>query len=174
MIKLLIPALVLAMRLSAGPLSAFLSPPAILAAAATDVANNLYIAGNTTQGNLPVTSGAFQTSFSPCPPSSGGFLCQHGFVAKFSSNGSLLLASRTLTEALPTAITVASSGDVFAVGSTSVAPAFQEPRAHFKPRIRAGSTPSSSISIQRSGATNHASSFPTTPGAVLVPPTDRR
>src|ERR1700730_14323230 len=90
MIKILFTAFVVAMRMSAGPLSAFFTAPTVITATATDASNNLYIAGNTTQGNLPVTAGAFLPYYPACQDISP---CQHGFIAKISSGGTLVFST---------------------------------------------------------------------------------
>jgi hypothetical protein len=57
---------------------------------AVDAAGNVYIVGNTGSTNLPVTPGAFQTTYrgdDPNTPASGG----DGYVAKISADGRTLL-----------------------------------------------------------------------------------
>src|SRR5579871_6880321 len=82
-------ALLLFLPLSASPLAPFFSPPTLITATIADSSNNLYIAGATTQGNLPVSAGVVQPSLPPC--ASPG--CQHGFLAKISPNGGLSFAT---------------------------------------------------------------------------------
>lgn len=110
--RLLILALIASAQLSAGPLSAFFSAPAVMNATATDASNNLYIAGYTTKGTLPVTAGAFLTSFPACQ----SLYCQHSFLAKFSSSGKLVFATYVGdfdTGDYITAISVDASQDIY-------------------------------------------------------------
>jgi uncharacterized protein (TIGR03437 family) len=119
MMKVIFPALIVAMRVSAGPLSAFFSAPAIITATATDASNNLYIAGNTTQGNLPATPGAFLIRFPACPDVSP---CQHGFIAKVSSGGKLIFATYLIgmdDGDSVSAIALDASQDIYIAGSAT-------------------------------------------------------
>src|SRR5580698_7588211 len=88
MTKIVFATFIATMRMAAGPLSAFFSPPTIITATATDAAHNLYIAGSTTQANLPVTPGAFQRY-----PECLGCPAGYDFVAKISSSGNLVFAT---------------------------------------------------------------------------------
>ena len=68
----------------------------IVHAVATDLAGNLYLAGETTSSNFPVTPGAFQTKRGNSPGTIFGFESQYlpnAFVAKLSRDGQILWAS---------------------------------------------------------------------------------
>jgi len=68
----------------------------IVHAVATDSAGNVYLAGETTSSNFPVTPGAFQTKRGNSPGTIFGFESQYlpnAFVAKLSRDGQILWAS---------------------------------------------------------------------------------
>ncbi len=68
----------------------------IVHAVATDSAGNVYLAGETTSSNFPVTPGAFQTKRGNAPGTVFGFESQYlpnAFVAKLSRDGQILWAS---------------------------------------------------------------------------------
>src|SRR6185369_10320088 len=63
---------------------------------ATDSAGNVYVAGETTSSNFPVTAGAFQTKRGNSPGTIFGFQSQYlpnGFVAKLNPAGQILWAT---------------------------------------------------------------------------------
>jgi Beta-propeller repeat len=68
----------------------------IVHAVATDSAGNVYLAGETTSSNFPVTAGAFQTKRGNSPGTIFGFEGQflpNAFVAKLSPAGQILWAT---------------------------------------------------------------------------------
>jgi len=68
----------------------------IIHAVATDSAGNVYVAGETTSSNFPVTAGAFQTRRGNSPGTIFGFegeFLPNAFVAKLSPAGQLLWAT---------------------------------------------------------------------------------
>ena len=68
----------------------------IIHAVATDSAGNVYLAGETTSSNFPVTAGAFQTKRGNSPGTIFGFEGQflpNAFVAKLSPAGQILWAT---------------------------------------------------------------------------------
>ena len=68
----------------------------IVHAVATDSAGNVYLAGETTSSNFPVTAGAFQTKRGNSPGTIFGFEGQYlpnAFVAKLSPAGQILWAT---------------------------------------------------------------------------------
>ena len=68
----------------------------IIHAVATDSAGNVYLAGETTSSNFPVTAGAFQTKRGNSPGTIFGFEGQYlpnAFVAKLSPAGKILWAT---------------------------------------------------------------------------------
>ena len=68
----------------------------IIHAVATDSAGNVYLAGETTSSNFPVTAGAFQTKRGNSPGTIFGFTGQYlpnAFVAKLSPAGQILWAT---------------------------------------------------------------------------------
>jgi uncharacterized protein (TIGR03437 family) len=68
----------------------------IVHAIATDSASNVYLAGETTSSNFPVTKGAFQTKRGSAPGTIFGFEGQYlpnAFVAKLSPAGQILWAT---------------------------------------------------------------------------------
>ena len=68
----------------------------IIHAVATDSAGNVYLAGETTSSNFPVTAGAFQTRRGNSPGTIFGFVGQflpNAFVAKLSPAGQILWAT---------------------------------------------------------------------------------
>lgn len=68
----------------------------IIHAVATDSAGNVYLAGETTSSNFPVTAGAFQTKRGNSPGTIFGFegpFFANAFVAKLSSTGQILWAT---------------------------------------------------------------------------------
>ncbi|HME06139.1 MAG TPA: SBBP repeat-containing protein [Bryobacteraceae bacterium] len=68
----------------------------IVHAASTDFAGNVYLAGETTSSNFPVTAGAFQTKRGNSPGTIFGFEGQflpNAFVAKLSPAGQILWAT---------------------------------------------------------------------------------
>ena len=74
--------------------STYFAPSTIPSSIAVDAAGSAYLAGST-QGNLPVTPGAYQTACN-CASFSTGFLeviVEGGFATKFDSTGSSLLYS---------------------------------------------------------------------------------
>lgn len=62
---------------------------------AVDSAGSAYVAGQTRSGDFPVTPGAFQTAFHPCPPpnQAPANCSADGFVAKLDPAGSTLAYS---------------------------------------------------------------------------------
>ncbi len=62
---------------------------------AVDSSGQAFVAGQTRSGDFPVTAGAFQTAFHPCPsPSQPPANCSaDGFVAKLDAGGSALVYS---------------------------------------------------------------------------------
>src|SRR5215469_10627421 len=68
----------------------------IVHAVATDPAGNVYLAGETTSSNFPVTAGAFQTKRGNSPGTIFGFEGQYlpnAFVVKLNSAGRILWAT---------------------------------------------------------------------------------
>jgi hypothetical protein len=68
----------------------------IVHAVATDFAGNVYLAGETTSSNFPVTAGAFQTKRGSSPGTIFGFESQflpNAFIAKLSPAGQILWAT---------------------------------------------------------------------------------
>jgi uncharacterized protein (TIGR03437 family) len=68
----------------------------VVHAVATDSAGNVYLAGETTSSNFPVTAGAFQTKRGNSPGTIFGFegpFLPNAFVAKLSPTGKLLWAT---------------------------------------------------------------------------------
>ena len=68
----------------------------IIHAVATDFAGNVYVAGETTSSNFPVTAGAFQTRRGNSPGTLFGFegaFAPNAFVAKLSAAGRIVWAT---------------------------------------------------------------------------------
>jgi hypothetical protein len=89
-------------------------------ATAFDSAGNLYFTGQTTSsGSIPVTPGAFQTTFGPCSNPNG---CGRGYVIKISADGKSILYATYIGGSgndSPAAIAVDSSGSVYITGFTT-------------------------------------------------------
>ncbi len=106
-------------------------PPANVVAAAIDADGNLYLGGSTSSANMPVTSGAFQTSFEPVQCGTivvrpglpvVPIWCARAFVAKVDPTGTRLLYLTYLTGDRADSINViqpAADGSVWVAGSTS-------------------------------------------------------
>lgn len=100
-------------------------------ATALDGGGNIYVAGSTPQGNIPVTPGAYQQTFvsSICGYSPGShgapgppIPCTHGFVAKVDPSGKQILWATYLGGELwdfITAISVDENGNVYVTGGTT-------------------------------------------------------
>lgn len=89
-------------------------------AVAADSAGNIYIAGNTNSGNLPVTASSYQPDYRG--PNDGG--PGNAFIAKFNPSGSQLIYITYLggtSDDLATAIAVDNSGNAVVAGATSSA-----------------------------------------------------
>jgi uncharacterized repeat protein (TIGR01451 family) len=87
---------------------------------AVDGAGNVYVAGGTTSGNFPTTSGAFQPNYHP--PSPQGEL--DAFVAKLSADGSTLVYGTYLgtgTDDSASGIAVDGAGNAYVIGDTGSA-----------------------------------------------------
>jgi Abnormal spindle-like microcephaly-assoc'd, ASPM-SPD-2-Hydin/Beta-propeller repeat len=92
---------------------------------AVDRTGNLYIAGSTTQTNLPVSSNAYQKTLSPGQPCA----CNAGYILKLASNASSVLAGTYLSGTFDpgnagtsfTAIALDSNSNVVVGGMTASA-----------------------------------------------------
>jgi uncharacterized protein (TIGR03437 family) len=97
----------------------------IVHAIATDSAGNVYLAGETTSSNFPVTAGAFQTRRGNSPGTTFGFESQfrpNAFVAKLSPAGQILWATYLGGSGADAALGIAvdSKGSAYVLGySTS-------------------------------------------------------
>src|SRR5271165_2056871 len=83
-----------------------------------DAAGNVYVAGQTTSTDFPVTAGAFQTT---AFAGTGVNPNTHGFVAKLNTTGSQLAYATYLTGsagAYPKALALNSAGEAFITGAT--------------------------------------------------------
>jgi len=94
----------------------------------SDSEGNVIIGGNTVANHLPITVGAFAANCGDCGISASGFEDLAGFLAKFSTDGSKLLAasyvpvvasSSYCTSVLTAALTVDANGNVIVAGTTS-------------------------------------------------------
>lgn len=100
----------------------WLSPPVKVTASALDGAGNVYVTGYVSDDIVPVTPGAFQQKFTPATCLNYSLKCPHAFVAKISSDGSLLLYATYLGgngDDEASAITVDASGSAFVAGTTT-------------------------------------------------------
>lgn len=77
---------------------------------AVDASGNAYIAGTTSSGNFPTTSGAYDVTY---PNSSSGF------VAKLNPTGAALVYSSYLDYGDPRAIALSAAGEAFVAGSAA-------------------------------------------------------
>ncbi len=84
----------------------------VASALAIDESGNVYVAGETSQADFPVTPGAFE-GFPANPPANFAA----GFLTKFSNSGTRLL-STLVQGAAPAAIAVDSSGAITLAGTT--------------------------------------------------------
>src|SRR5581483_11536272 len=97
----------------------------IIHAVATDLTGNVYVAGETTSSNFPVSLGAFQTKRGNAPATIFGFEGQYlpnAFVAKLSPAGQILWATYLGGSGADAALGIAvdASGSPYVVGySTS-------------------------------------------------------
>ncbi len=91
-----------------------------VAAMAVDAAGNLFLAGQTSSQDFPVTPGAFQTA----PLETPGQAAAHGFVTKLSADGSKLIYSTFLEgsfEDNAAGIAIDAAGNAYVTGNTSSA-----------------------------------------------------
>ena len=105
--------------------------PSSVRATAFDPAGNVYLTGSTTSPNFPVTTNAFQKSFTQavCGNLSGphgtagpAIPCEHGFVAKIDPTGTRLLYATYLggnSQDSVRAIAVDAEGNAYVTGFTS-------------------------------------------------------
>lgn len=90
-----------------------------------DAAGNLYLAGSTTNANLPITPGAFQKAFVQSVCGTVGnqpIPCPHAYIAKIDPTGTRLLYATYLGgsfEENPSAMTVDPDGAVYLTGLTT-------------------------------------------------------
>jgi hypothetical protein len=124
---------------------------------ATDSAGNVYLAGETTSSNFPVTAGAFQTKRGNSPGTIFGFESQflpNGFVAKLSPAGQILWATYLGGSAADAALGIAvdAKGSPYVLGATAI--------HRTSPQLR---EPTRLVLLSRTG--------PSSPNS---PPTDRR
>ena len=87
-----------------------------------DAAGQAYVVGGTRSADFPVTPGAFQTSFHPCPPpnQSPANCSNDGFVSKLDATGSSLLYSTYLggsTGETATDVAVDTAGNAYVAWS---------------------------------------------------------
>ncbi|MGC9951618.1 MAG: SBBP repeat-containing protein [Bryobacteraceae bacterium] len=93
---------------------------------AVDASGNAYLSGTTTSTDLPVTSGAFQTKWTPGSPAFPILAGQTAFVAKFNANATKLIYATYLggsTAETGAGIAVDSAGNAYISGGT-VSPDF--------------------------------------------------
>lgn len=86
----------------------------IVHAIATDLAGNVYLAGETTSSNFPVTPGAFQTKRGNSPGTIFGFEGQYqpnAFVVKMSPAGKILWATYLGGSGADAALAIAVDGN---------------------------------------------------------------
>ncbi len=91
-----------------------------VAAMAVDAAGDLFLAGQTSSPDFPVTPGAFQT----VPLETPGEAMTHGFVTKLSAGGSKLIYSTFLEGSVAdnaAGIAIDAAGNAYVTGNTSSA-----------------------------------------------------
>ena len=96
----------------------------LIHAMALDSAGNVYVAGETTSSNFPVTAGAFQTKRGNAPASLFGFVSGYSpnaFVAKLSPSGKIIWATYLGGSGGDTALAIAvdAKGSAYVLGSTT-------------------------------------------------------
>lgn len=147
-------------------------------AAALDPAGNLYVAGNTTSLNFPVTNGAIQHSATGdlCAsgvPFGGGFSqpCTDIFVAKFAGDGSTLLYATYLggpAEDSVFAIAVGAAGNLYLAGLAAF-PQKWLPQLTLLPGVTPGATGFFIAELSADGSSfRYATELPIAPLALSV------
>lgn len=96
----------------------------LIHAMALDSAGNVYVAGETTSSNFPVTASAFQTKRGNAPASLFGFVSGYSpnaFVAKLSPSGKIIWATYLGGSGGDTALAIAvdAKGSAYVLGSTT-------------------------------------------------------